>query len=123
MPRFCENCGQPLNDGIKFCGNCGAPVPAPAPVQSPAAATPARAAPAPAPAKKTFTCPKCGGTMTVQTVVEDNPAGCGTIIMYVILAITILGLLVLIPMLMRKKTETVTYAVCQNCGYRARVAS
>ena len=121
MPRFCENCGQPLNDGIRFCGNCGAPVPAPAPAQSPAAAALARTAPAPA--KKTFTCPKCGGTMTVQTVVEDNPAGCGLILFYILLAVTILGLFILVPMLLRKKTETVTYAVCQSCGYRARVSS
>ena len=117
MPRFCENCGQPLNDGIKFCGNCGAPVSAPAPAQTPAPAA------VKAPAKKGPTCPKCGGEMKIQTVVEDNPMGCGLILVYLILAVTIIGLLVLIPMLAHKKTETVTYAVCQSCGYRARVSS
>ena len=26
MPRFCANCGKPLNPGAKFCRNCGSPV-------------------------------------------------------------------------------------------------
>lgn len=123
MPRFCENCGQPLNDGIRFCGNCGAPVLAPAPAPAPAQTAPPSPAAAKSPMKKLPPCPKCGGQLTVQTVVEDNPAGCGLILFYILLAVTILGLLILVPMLMRKKTETVTYAVCQSCGYRARVSS
>lgn len=64
------------------------------------------------------TCPRCGGAMTIQTVSESRKSGCGTILLYVILALTILGLLIVIPLMLRKKTETVTYAVCQQCGYK-----
>ena len=42
----------------------------------------------------------------------------GTVLLYILLFITILGWLILIPLLLRKKTETVTYAVCQSCGYQ-----
>ena len=63
-------------------------------------------------------CRKCGGPMTIQTVSESRKAGCGTIILYVLLALTIFGLLIVIPLALRKKTETVTYAVCQRCGHQ-----
>lgn len=67
-------------------------------------------------------CPKCGGAMVIQTVSESRKTGCLTIILYFILAITILGLLILIPLALRRKTETVTYAVCQECGYKNLVS-
>ena len=63
-------------------------------------------------------CPKCGGTMAIQTISESRKAGCFTIILYILLAISILGLFILIPLMLRRKTETVTYAVCQKCGYK-----
>ena len=66
-------------------------------------------------------CPRCGGTMNIQTVSESRKSGCGTILLYIILALTILGLLIVIPLMLRKKTETVTYAVCQQCGFKKRV--
>ena len=65
-------------------------------------------------------CPKCNGMMIMQTVSESRRAGCGTILLYIILCLTILGILIVIPLALRKKTETVTYAVCQNCGYKER---
>lgn len=65
-------------------------------------------------------CPKCGGTMTFQVVAEHKKAGCGTILFYILLSITILGLLVVIPLLLRNKTNNKTYAVCQSCGYRQK---
>lgn len=64
------------------------------------------------------TCPKCGGLMTIQAVTESRKSGCGTILLYVLLALTIFGLLIVIPLTLRKKTETVTYAVCQRCGHK-----
>ena len=64
------------------------------------------------------TCPKCGGIMTMQVVTESRKTGCGTIILYILLALTILGLLIVIPLMLRKKTETVTYSICQKCGYK-----
>lgn len=67
-------------------------------------------------------CPKCGSeNVQVQTITESRKMGCGTILLYIILACTILGLLVVIPLLLRRKTDTVTYAVCQNCGHRWKV--
>lgn len=67
-------------------------------------------------------CPKCKSeNVQIQTVSEYRKTGCLTILLYIILACTILGLLILIPLLLRRKTETVTYAVCQNCGHRWRI--
>ena len=37
---FCENCGAPLEDGVKFCPNCGTKVMGEAPASAPAAARP-----------------------------------------------------------------------------------
>ena len=67
-------------------------------------------------------CPKCGGLMTIQTVSESRKSGCGTCLLYVLLALTILGLLIIIPLALRKKTTTVTYAVCQSCGHREKLS-
>ena len=64
------------------------------------------------------TCPKCGGIMTTQIVTESRKTGCGTILLYVLLALTIFGLLIVIPLALRKKTITVTYSVCQSCGFK-----
>jgi len=66
-------------------------------------------------------CPRCGGIMTTQTLAESRKAGCGTILLYILLAITILGILVIIVLALRKKTQTTTYQVCQNCGYRKMI--
>ena len=68
------------------------------------------------------TCPRCGGPMTTQIVSESRKSGCGTILLYVLLALTIFGLLIVIPLALRKKTETVTYAVCQRCGYQRTIS-
>ncbi len=67
------------------------------------------------------TCPRCGGPMAIQTISESRKSGCGTILLYVLLALTIFGLLIVIPLMLRKKTETVTYAVCQQCGYKRKL--
>lgn len=69
-----------------------------------------------------MTCPKCkGSNISYQTVSEPRNAGCLTVFLYILLALTILGLLIVIPLMLRKKTETVTYAVCQDCGHRWKV--
>ena len=67
-------------------------------------------------------CPRCSGIMAIQTVSEARKSGCGTILLYVLLALTIFGLLIVVPLMLRKKTETVTYAVCQSCGYKKRIS-
>lgn len=67
-------------------------------------------------------CPKCNGeNVQTQVVAETKKTGCLTICWYIFLACTILGLFILIPILMRKNTKTVTYAVCQDCGHRWKV--
>lgn len=63
------------------------------------------------------TCPKCGGVMTIQTVAEHKPMGC---LAALLLTICTLGIW-LIVMLVRKKTKTVTYQVCQSCGYKKKI--
>lgn len=64
-------------------------------------------------------CNKCRGTnITYQVVAEEVPTSVLAAVFYVILSITIIGLLVVIPLMLRKKTRTVTYAVCQDCGHR-----
>lgn len=66
-------------------------------------------------------CPRCGGVMTIQAVTESRKSGCGTVLLYIILALTIFGLLIVIPLALRSKTETMTYSVCQRCGYRKKL--
>ncbi len=63
-------------------------------------------------------CPKCGSTdVELHTHTEERKTGCGTILLYIILACTCLGIFILIPMLMRNQEQVVTYAVCNNCGH------
>lgn len=67
-------------------------------------------------------CPKCGSqNVQVQALEERKKTGWLTVLLYIILACTVLGLLIVIPLLLRKKTKTTTYAVCQNCGHRWEV--
>ena len=67
-------------------------------------------------------CKKCGGSdIQYQTVSESRGTGCLIICLYILLACTVLGLLIVIPLMLRKKTNTVTYTVCQNCGHRWKV--
>lgn len=65
-------------------------------------------------------CPRCGGTMTVQSVTEANRAGCLTTLWYIFLFVSVIGWLVLIPLLLRSETKSATYAICQSCGYKER---
>lgn len=67
-------------------------------------------------------CRKCGSeNVSVQTISESRKSGCGTILLYIILAVSVLGWFILIPLLLRRKTDTNTYAVCQNCGHKWKV--
>lgn len=108
---YCENCGAQISPGAKFCSTCGQKIPdSPTPVVVSNTNAGDR------------NCPRCSShNVTYQTVTEARKSGCGTILLYVILALTVFGLLIVIPLMLRKKTETVTYAVCQNCGNRWRI--
>lgn len=65
-------------------------------------------------------CPKCNSTnVNVQVITEKQQTGCITILFYFMLAITLIGLFVLIPIMLRgKKQNTITLAVCQSCGHQ-----
>lgn len=67
-------------------------------------------------------CPKCHDEhISYQTVTEQKKTGCLMVLVYIFLAISCIGWLVLIPLLARKKDQTVTYAICQSCGYRWQI--
>lgn len=68
-------------------------------------------------------CPHCGGIMVPKTVTESRKTGCFTVLLYILLCLTVLGILIVIPLALRKKTETVTYMVCQQCGRGQRMYS
>lgn len=108
---YCENCGAHVASGMKFCSACGQKI-----TDSPASSIAA------SPNISGRSCPRCSShNIAYQTVTESRKSGCGTVLLYVILALTVFGLLIVIPLMLRKKTETVTYAVCQNCGNRWRI--
>ena len=109
---FCVFCGNKLAENANFCSSCGKPVGAHnVQVVNAQVNRPVRI------------CPRCNtSNIQYQTVTESKKTGCLTVIGYFFLAITILGLFILIPLLLRKKTVTITYAVCQNCGNRWKVS-
>ncbi|MGN1111810.1 MAG: hypothetical protein ACI4RP_01270 [Acutalibacteraceae bacterium] len=65
-------------------------------------------------------CPNCGSkNMQVQAVAEMKKRGCLTILLYIILIlIPVIGWIGLFCLLRGRKSKTVTYAVCQDCGYK-----
>lgn len=68
-----------------------------------------------------MTSPKCkGNNITYQTVTESRKTGCLTVLIYLILAVSLLGLFILNPIITSSETQTVTYAVCQDSGHRWR---
>lgn len=73
--------------------------------------------------KSGLVCPKCGSrNVSVQVVEKQKKMGCFASLMWILLAVTIVGLiLLLIPALSRKGSKTLTFAVCQNCGHRWKV--
>ncbi|HIR03148.1 MAG: hypothetical protein U0M23_03815 [Acutalibacteraceae bacterium] len=65
-------------------------------------------------------CPNCGGSeFTMQAVAEMQKRGCLTVLLYIILIlIPVIGWIVLAFLLRGRKSKTVTYAICQKCGYK-----
>lgn len=67
-------------------------------------------------------CPRCGSDdIAVSTHQETKSAGCFTMLFYILLALTILGLLIVIPLMLRSKGKLVTICICRNCGYKWRI--
>lgn len=69
--------------------------------------------------REAMVCPKChSSNVNVQAVSEVKKRGCFGTALWLLLAVCTCGLILLIPLLRGKKTETKQYAVCQNCGNR-----
>lgn len=67
---------------------------------------------------KKIHCPNCkSDNVSVQMVSEQQRRGCLTVLLYIFLACTIIGLILLIPLLRGQKSKTNKYYVCQNCGH------
>ena len=119
---FCSSCGSRIFRSAAYCPECGASTNfKTAPVRQAAPSVNHR------PQVDTShtsirTCSRCQSTqIQYQTVTESRPTGCMTVLWYIFLCLTIFGLLIVIPLMLRKKTNTITYAVCQNCGRRWKV--
>lgn len=64
-------------------------------------------------------CPNCGSDKVgVQVVEKQQKRGCFASIMWILLAICTFGTVLIIPLLTRKGSKTITFAVCHNCGHR-----
>ena len=67
-------------------------------------------------------CPKCGcPNVQINAVTEAKKRGCLMSILWIILAICTCGIILLIPLLMKKGSKTQTYAICQHCGHKWKV--
>lgn len=68
-------------------------------------------------------CSKCGSqNVANQVVTENKKRGCLTVLIYIVLlCIPIIGWIALFCLIRGKKSKTVTYAVCQNCGKRWKI--
>ena len=67
-------------------------------------------------------CRKCNGAANVQLVAEIEPITFGTAVLYLILAIIpIIGWIILFTSVWNSRFRTVSYRVCQSCGYREKL--
>lgn len=68
-------------------------------------------------------CPKCQSmNVSVQAVAEQKKRGCLTVLLYIfLLMLPVVGWIALFCLLRGRRTQTKTYAVCQNCGNRWQV--
>ena len=108
---YCGNCGKELKNGSKFCGNCGSKSKNAADVVITNRYSRDNSV---------IICPKCGSSYTkVQLITTNNEPGCLAILGYLLLAITIVGIPIMIIILIAKgnKTKVNRYCVCQSCGY------
>lgn len=66
---------------------------------------------------KKLVCPNChSNNISVQMVAEQQKRSFLKIFLYFLLACTIIGIIILIPLMRGTKTKTKKYYVCQNCG-------
>lgn len=99
----CAECGKEVSDQAAVCVGCGSPI----------------AKPPEAAKHQGMVCPKCNSTnVIVSAVAEKKKRGCIMSCFWILLAICTLGAIIWIPLLTRKGSKTVTYAICQSCGKR-----
>lgn len=122
---FCPNCGTKIN--ARFCPNCGTDTQSNETNITDTSETIINNFYPTSNNQKTINkpkriCPKCHSeNIAYQTVTEQKKTGCLMVLVYIFLAISCIGWLILIPLLARKKDQAVTYAICQSCGYRWRI--
>jgi|BioPla2DNA2_1021312.scaffolds.fasta_scaffold34883_3 hypothetical protein len=68
-------------------------------------------------------CPKCGSNnVNVQVAHEIKRRGCLTVLFYIVLLlIPLFGWIALALLLRGRKSKTVTWRVCQDCGCKGKV--
>lgn len=123
---YCHKCGSKVYAGMKFCNKCGTDIRDLFHEHANETNTDHSNDEQPHTTPERFegkylSCQRCGGPVVVQTVSESRDDGCMMMLLYILLAVTILGLLIVIPLALRKKTELHTYATCQRCGYRYQI--
>lgn len=69
--------------------------------------------------KPALFCPECGSPhISMQAVNETQQRSCLAVLGYIILLfVPVVGWIALFLLLRGRKSKTVTYAVCQNCGH------
>ena len=118
----CPNCNEENSDNSKKCVYCGIEFVGNQNICAEHGNTINNTAmPSPSPATNQYNssrlcCPNCGSNnIQVQIVSESKKVGCGTILLCIIFAWTIIGLILLISLL-TNNTVNRKYYVCQNCG-------
>lgn len=109
MPLIkCPRCGRQISNKAVQCPECGLQFgPAPGTFSKDSLLHPVP-----------YICPECGSpNITCETIKEPIPFDIGTVIVYILLALTCCGLLVVIPILLQPKERLTTYATCSSCGY------
>lgn len=112
--NFCSKCGNKLEDDAKFCHNCGEKLVTKDKENSNQVTKYDR--------QEEYTsleCPYCKShNINTQIITENKNCGCLMIFLYLILALTVVGLPIMIFIILAKgkKTASKTIYICQNCG-------
>ena len=104
--QYCNKCGNKIKSNDAFCPKCGNKIKE---INEEIEKT----------NSKKIVCTHCGSdNVQVQIVSNTKNTGCLMALVYIILAITLVGIpiMILILLLKGKKTTNTKYYVCQNCG-------
>ncbi len=105
----CNNCGSQMPNGYTFCKNCGSKLENNVVYQNNSNNIVSQ---------NRLICKKCGSNnINVQMLAEQKKRGLLMSVLWIIAAIFTCGLILLIPILIKKGSKTRKYVVCQSCGY------